>query len=72
MQVFTIQSNIPVPTTQRRRGKPKYPWPLMQVGDSFLAPHTRVTMSAYAYGKRHNMKFVSLKEANGIRVWRTE
>ena len=64
-----VQKNIPIPS--------KFPFPEIQVGDSFEIPsgvnRSTVAISASRYGKKNGMKFITRKMPDGsIRVWRTE
>lgn len=55
----------------KRGRKAKYPFANMKVNDSFFAENKNVRLSAYAYGKRHNMVFTGKTEQNGVRITRT-
>lgn len=72
--MFAIEKNIPVPTTGK--GRPdKYPWKNMEVGDSFLVPDSTSAMfvGRKQYAQRaHNARYVTRREADGLRVWRVE
>lgn len=72
-----IKTGVKIPTIQRRC---KYPFSDMQVGGS-LHPKTEIEYrncrtSAQAYGKKHNMKFLSrIENDNGVvkyGIWRIE
>lgn len=70
-----IDKNIPIPYKHYLGGS-KYPFHKLEVGDSFLLPDSigakAFRTSATQYGKRHNMKFLTRKVENGVRIWRTE
>ena len=71
MVKFKIEKNIPVPKNLSLKGL--YPFPAMEVGDSFIVPVgcvPAVRGAATVYGKRHNVKFTCRKTSNGGRVWR--
>ena len=85
MQI-TIEKNVPLPKPRMRSGVTAYPFPQMEVGDSFAMPRergytltgsdkTQNTLSACArnYAKKHNpnARFsVRLIDENTVRVWR--
>lgn len=72
---FKLSKSVPLPGTQGGEGIARYPFAEMDVGDSFLVPHSlseSVKAACYSYGRRHRMKFVSRKVGNGRRVWRQE
>lgn len=76
-----IEKGIPMPYF-KRTGKSKYPFSLMEVGDSFIAGkyydgiHTSLSTSSKAWSKKHKnglWKFGTRKvENNMLRVWRIE
>lgn len=60
-----IEKNIPIQTIDKTKLR-KYPWPNMEINDSFLAPCTQNTVtkqqnvlctSAGYYRKKHNPEF---------------
>jgi len=68
---YVIEKGVPIPTTATARAK--YPFPKMEVGDSFLIAtelQNRVAQAAFHYGKRNNVKLTLRKVADGVRVWR--
>ena len=71
--MYSIEKNIPVP-----EGRSKYPFPKMEVGDSFFVPSKDIVGArisvALNYYKRKNPKktFISRKSADGMRIWRTK
>lgn len=71
---YTIESDIPVPTRTNTNAS-KYPWGLMDVGDSFMVSNGNVkSLRTVAYGasKRTGMKFKARVVEGGVRVWRVE
>lgn len=75
MSEFTIEKGIPVPKQIGAGRKTKYPFDLMEVGDSFLVTDLKVktiSRSCGTYGKRLERKFTSRTVDGGVRVWRTE
>ena len=85
--LYKVEKGIPIPAKRSggggdQNGEPKYPWPLMEIGDSFLIPALdldeariiarRVTGSLK--GQRvHNGKVFTLRTSwKGVRVWRVE
>jgi hypothetical protein len=76
---FQIDNDIPLPTESRNRnGNAKYPFALMEVGQSVFIPGKTVTQMANAtcYLKAKGKKFASRRVvedgADGVRVWRVE
>lgn len=71
--MYTIEKNIPAPDSRS-----KYPFPQMEVGDSFFVPGNEIVGSrvsvAMNYYKKKNPKksFISRKSADGMRIWRTK
>lgn len=79
---FKIEKNIPV-ARMLSGYKAVYPFPKMEVGDSFLfnegynprhaQGQTKVGQAAYRYAKRVGKKFTVRKIESGVyRVWRVE
>lgn len=76
---FAIEKNIPI-TSVPRRG-PKYPFALLEVGDSFFVPATgedyhriRQDVANCAHRQRKVFKtgdYCTRKAEGGVRVWRT-
>lgn len=68
---ITIDKNVPLPDDLMRRVE--YPFPDMEVGDSFVvaATHTKLYSAASYYGKRHKKKFKCRNDDDKIRCWRT-
>ncbi len=71
-----IEKNIPLTDgrgTSKKRAL-KYPWPDLEIGDSFHADVKPDVLRASAskYGKGHGLKFVVRADADGARAWRVE
>ena len=71
--------NVPMPIRQetsedRKPGRPMtYPFVDLRVGESVLIPrgqHCSIGPSIQYASRRTGFKFVSRKEATGLRVWR--
>lgn len=70
-----IQKNIPIPPKVRVGQPSKYPYDLMNVGDSFARDcksATSARAAASVMGKRLAKKFVTRPEGSKYRVWRVE
>lgn len=70
--MIEIDKNITPPPSSRGR-KPIYPWVDMKTGDSFFVKGVKgrdFSATAYAAGKRLNMKFSVITVENGSRCWR--
>ena len=66
---------MPIPEPIRRVGKRVYPFPDMEVGDSFRAPvemRGKLESAAYAYGKKSGKKFIIRRSAEHVHVFRIE
>ena len=76
MTKLLIDKGVPLPP--RRKGGPpdKYPFPGMEVGDSFFAANyedPRVMSNlAWKRGKKLGRKFSVRTEGDGVRVWRVK
>lgn len=67
-----IEKGVPAP---RYRGRYKYPWEVLEVGDSFLVGeglYGTVMAGAQYQGKKLGKRFVVRKVEDGVRVWRVE
>lgn len=75
--MIEIEKGVPMPA-DAGQGPSKYPWALMEIGDSFFVPNgdrvATVRQQAAKKGGQLGRKFtVSAKGQNGgVRVWRTE
>lgn len=73
---FTIQKNVPIPESRGRAAI--YPFPKMEVGDSFevskgtyAAGQEPVRRAAYAYGRMTGKKFTCRSTGEDtLRIWR--
>src|SRR6185369_12801333 len=70
-----IDRGIPIPKVARGIGKEfKYPWPQMEIGDSFLFPshvsYSTAVGNAAKSGERLEMKFAVRWTLAGLRCWR--
>ena len=79
MYQFNIEKNILLPPEKHdRRRNCKYPWPSMEVGDSFLIEEysENKQMMILSLGIRwanrndESVKFASRKEGNRLRIFR--
>jgi hypothetical protein len=73
--VIKIDKGIPAPAENSHAGK--YPFSLMEIGDSFFICLDAVRVDGFRStasiaGKRHQMRYRIRKEENGARVWRIE
>jgi hypothetical protein len=68
---YIIESGVPLPPKAPREKQASYPFPLMDIGDSFayrVGEHNRVSSAACLYGKRNGKRFA----IRGARVWRVK
>ena len=86
MNKFLIEKGVEMPPKATPKiGRSKYPWAVMEVGDSFFSPLNgdpnrlvgmRLYSSAFKWaaldgnGKKFKTRFVTEKCGEGIRVWR--
>jgi hypothetical protein len=76
--MMEIEKNVELPPKRKGRGpgKYKYPFPSMEVGDSFVAPITikRLSTAANNWTKRNGKgrRFTCRTVENGTRCWRVE
>lgn len=69
---FHIDKSIPPPTKPALQ---KYPFPDMKVGDSIFVRGEsagNIKKAATVWGHRHNRVFISRREKDGFRIWRTQ
>ena len=67
-----VEKGIPIPTRKSQRWK-RYPFPEMEVGDSFLVSREdgyKAQSAAHEYGSRCGVKFCTRRLEIGLRVWR--
>lgn len=71
---YPIEKGVPLPDHQRRGSQnSRYPFPDMEVGDSFAFEeheHRRVAQAAHAYKKRTGRGFTVRRVDGGGRCWR--
>ena len=70
MQMISMEvsKDVPVPPDKRR-----YPYKVMEVGESFLVAGGRLQVvcnANYRAGKKLARKFIARREEGGVRVWR--
>ncbi len=70
---FTIEKGVPL-SDARKTTRLKYPFPDMEIGDSFCVPGDRrntLSVAASLYGKRNGLKFTVSCQGDGrVRCWR--
>lgn len=66
--MIEIDKNVPIPEKRERKGK--YPFPKMEVGDSFFTKSDGVKAALSRYSKAHGVDLISRKEGDGFRIWR--
>ena len=67
-----LEKGIEIPVKQKVG---KYPYALMQPGDSFLVPDgslSKVCNASYREWKKTGKKFTARVVEGGVRVWRVE
>ena len=69
--MMKIDKHVPMPRDTRGT-KPKYPWRLMKIGDSFFTPikPVNLTNQKYMAQLRTGYKFSWQAVKGGTRVWR--
>lgn len=70
--VIELTRNFPLPAPRLRN---TYPYRSMVVGDSFVVRGGKMQIvcnNNWRVGKKLGWKFVARKDAEGVRVWRTE
>lgn len=72
MTQIKIDKGVPVPASRWSGSKRKYPFPDMEVGDSFFTESKQETVgsSVASYARFNNKKFTARSENGGTRVWR--
>tara|TARA_R110000868_G_C10549144_1_gene735727 strand:- start:287 stop:499 length:213 start_codon:yes stop_codon:yes gene_type:complete len=65
-----IDKGVPIPSRVATL-KAIYPWSTMDVGDSFYVEDASVGNRTSDVGSRIGRKFISRKEGDGVRIWRT-
>lgn len=68
---YVIDKNVPLPAKATTGRKSKYPFDLMEVGDSFFVPgKVRMASTVGQASRRLGRRFVWNEETGGVRVWR--
>lgn len=71
-----IDRGLPLPRGHNAGGGMRlYPFPDMEIGDSFFVPKDKansVRATAVKFGKDNSCRFVTRAVVDGIRVWRAE
>lgn len=65
---MNVEKGVPLP-----EGKRRYPYKVMEVGDSFLVEGSSLQVvcnANYRAGKKLGKRFIARKDGEGIRVWR--
>lgn len=72
---IAVERGVPMPPPDGRAGKcgrkRLYQWSLLEVGDSFVAPTSRVLQASLHWAGTNGRTFTSRKTTKGHRVWRT-
>lgn len=72
---FKIETDVPIPQSAHGR-PPKYPFRELEIGESFFVQNTEdhqvrtIRFLISYYKKKHGLKFKTMRENNGLRVWR--
>lgn len=70
-----IESGIPIPAVLNRQGGTIYPWEALEIGQSFRAPHTRVSVTnanKRYFPKKFTGKTLQQHGVKYLRVWRVQ
>ena len=68
---FTIQSNVPVPKSHRRKYNFAETFAAMKPNDSFMVDTEGVRNQVLRYCQQHRIKVTSVKEnGTGYRIWK--
>ena len=77
--MIAIDKSIPLPTDESKHSSKRiYPFPTMEIGDSFFAPGKKpvdlngVVQRHKAKGKDFTSRAVTENGVTGCRVWRTK
>lgn len=79
--MYEIDKGIEIPAPNiANNARRLYPFPEMEIGDSFLVPgdgdkkvlQARLGSAACYFGKRNSKRFVTRSVEGGVRVWRVE
>lgn len=69
-----IEKGIPIPPRPSGEANAKYPWRIMEIGDSFFIATTTPNQfyaRASEKGRRYSRCFTCRKVDGGVRIWRT-
>lgn len=75
---YAIDTAVPIPDPRGGLGKLKYPFPMMNVGDSFFVPGrgSQGVKGSINYWNARGRKFTTRTRTEngvyGVRVWRVE
>jgi hypothetical protein len=72
---FKVERGIPIPPMPHPGRPYKYPWRLLEVGDSFFVPEGNLKTLRSAWkeaSKRLGFRCSYRQEEGGIRIWRVE
>lgn len=70
---FQIESGVPLPNDSGIGAPRKYPFPSMQIGDSFLVATEKAAnarAAAKMFARRQGVQFTVRKLDSGTRIWR--
>lgn len=76
MSGYRIENNVPIP--KPGQGRAKYPWAVLEIGQSFIVPceewEREQTMNSLTScrnnAQRGNKRFALRNVKDGVRVWR--
>lgn len=77
---YVVEKGVPIPSKQDNPKYQRYPWPIMEVGDSVFfdgvkkGAASNQACAARAWGRNQKVKkvFIAQKQENGVRIWRIE
>ncbi|TFH41405.1 MAG: hypothetical protein E4H01_15040 [Lysobacterales bacterium] len=69
--MIKIDKNIPMPPKERTGRPSKFPFPDLELGDSFLLEFRERTLKYY-WERKLARKFELRKTPEGLRVWRVK
>lgn len=73
--MYAVDKRIPLPGDSGIRGRTKYPFAMMEIGDSFFVPRVNVKRNTIDSAKRKaqlnlGRKFTLRTYPDGVRIWR--
>ena len=71
--MIEIEKNIPISKTTSGTGSSRYPWNLMDIGDSFFVKDVKrssISAQASTAGTIAGKKFITRSVEGGTRIWR--